>query len=244
MRNCAVRCALLAAVLALTGCAGGSLVTSAGGVSPSGQAPPAAATAAPAGAAGWTQGALDGDGDGNAYTYGGGAWATHPKVAPAGDLGMVNPYYHVSCASASFCAAVGGNGSAQVFAGGNWTASVTIDTTLAKGAGYASVSCPATGFCMAVDTTGATHVFDGTAWKVGAPVNGEAFNGPVSCASSSFCLTMDAGGDPFVYTGTSWSLDEAFRYSGTGENVSAVGVSCPSATFCVAAGAGGYAIWR
>jgi len=55
---------------------------------------------------------------------------------------------------------------------------------------------------------------------------------------------MDAGGDPFVYTGTSWNLDEAFRYSGTGDNVSAVGVSCPSATFCVAAGAGGYAIWR
>jgi hypothetical protein len=70
----------------------------------------------------------------------------------------------VSCASATFCAAVDYEGNALTFDGTSWSAATSIDALP-----LASVSCPSSSFCVAVDYSGNVVTFDGTSWS--APVS-------------------------------------------------------------------------
>lgn len=88
----------------------------------------------------------------------------------------------VSCASASFCVAVGPDGSFVTYDGGSWN----TPTPIAGAEALVSVSCPSPSFCAAI---GKEHVFtfDGSSWS--APTwldTGETWLKSISCSSQAF----------------------------------------------------------
>jgi hypothetical protein len=173
-----------------------------------------------------------------ALTYNGSSWSAATAIDNESLL------YSVSCASASFCAAVGGGpeelANALIYNGSSWSAPHTVDS---RGVTVTSVSCPSVSFCAAVDWNGDALTYNGHSWS--APVH-VASAAPadevaaVSCASPWFCMAVGEAkgdqGDALTYNGRSWS---APRIVGHGGGFTAV--SCPSATFCVAVDNGGNA---
>ena len=132
----------------------------------------------------------------------------------------------VSCPTATFCAAVGGDVYTSMSRGAWLAQPVVIDS---QGAALQSVSCVSSSFCAAVDGDGRALTFDGTAWS--APVKiltPQIFEHvAVSCTSSSFCLAADNHGNAFTYNGRSW-----VPAGGLNDNIQSV--SCGSPSFCVA----------
>jgi hypothetical protein len=83
------------------------------------------------------------DSSGYAYAYDGRTWSTGREI---GDV------YQVSCATLSFCAAVGQGPRdtyATTYVAGKWS-SVTAIPQLSPGGALSSVSCPSPSFCLAV----------------------------------------------------------------------------------------------
>jgi hypothetical protein len=143
----------------------------------------------------------------------------------------------ISCPTASFCAAVDGNGDALTArAAGRhrigWSRAQDIDPI----AGILnSVSCPTADFCMAVDTMGRALEWNGTSWSKPiwsasspADTSGGAL-ASVSCASESFCVAVDGNGRAITWNGASWSAPVTIDTAG-----GLTSVSCPVAGFCVA----------
>jgi hypothetical protein len=111
------------------------------------------------------------DWDGNALHWNGTSWSATAVSCPntstnsAGNCTTTGSYADprtgvldaVSCPTASFCAAVDGNGNALVadgaqgWRGPRWDRPVTIDPIAGL---LRSVSCPSASFCMTVDTSG------------------------------------------------------------------------------------------
>ncbi len=83
-----------------------------------------------------------------AWTFNGSAWRGPTTIGGAHELGAV------SCASASFCAAVG-LGGAVTFNGRSWTAPAGIEGT----SPLDSVSCASASFCAAVDVDGNAYTY-------------------------------------------------------------------------------------
>jgi hypothetical protein len=133
----------------------------------------------------------------------------------------------VSCASPSFCVAIGGTGNALTWNGSSWSAPVHVDPI----GNVSSISCPSTTFCLAVDlgagktaTNGDYLTWDGSSWTTPASMPRA---GSVSCTSASFCAAGGDGGSFQTWNGTAWT-------SLAGDAGEAAGLSCSSPTFCAA----------
>src|ERR1700693_254898 len=110
----------------------------------------------------------------------------------------------VSCATDSFCMAVGFEiPDAVIYKGGTWSPPVEPE----KGNPLTSVSCPTESFCVAI-TPGGGVIYEDGSWGTPFTIDKEA-NGAdlesVSCTSSSFCVAVGAKGKVFTYDGSSWA---------------------------------------
>jgi hypothetical protein len=168
----------------------------------------------------------------------------------------------VSCASASFCMAVGD----YEFDGGSLTGSLTekwngstwsiADSGNAENANLSSVlygvSCVSASFCAAVGAfvrggglnQSLVETWNGSSWTGVTFGAGDRLSG-VSCVSATSCIAVgytqiSSAGSPVKQTvveswnGTSWT-GVTSPDTGDGDNVLA-GVSCLSATSCIAVG--------
>jgi hypothetical protein len=185
---------------------------------------------------------------GNQYdVYSNGTWSA-PAGLPAGMRQSVpltagaqqGEAYALSCASATFCTAVGpGNGNAgtaaATFNGSSWSAFTTIDSVGTEG--LIAVSCPSAAFCAAVDDGGGVNdggavTFNGSTWSPRSPL-GAGFVQSVSCTSSTFCAASDVTGGgtggALAFNGSSWS-----PAGSVGPATVSVVLSCGSPSLCVA----------
>ncbi|HZL55115.1 MAG TPA: hypothetical protein VFC22_05745 [Solirubrobacteraceae bacterium] len=89
-----------------------------------------------------------------AMTFNGSRWSTPTLIA--GKLGGAgDELERVSCASVSFCVAVGGNGAASIYDGRDWH-----DTRFAdERNNTAGVSCPTASRCVIVDSNGNAYAY-------------------------------------------------------------------------------------
>jgi hypothetical protein len=188
------------------------------------------------------------DWNGNALHWNGASWPATAISCPdttttsAGDCSTVGSYADprsgvldsVSCPTASFCAAVDGNGNALTTAGGHrWSRPVTIDPIAGI---LTSVSCSSPVFCVAVDTMGYALTWNGVSWSrptwsATSPqdIAGGALTS-VSCVpGGSDCTAVDGNGRAISWSGASWSAPVSID-----PGASLTGVSCPAAGFCAA----------
>jgi hypothetical protein len=169
----------------------------------------------------------------------------HPVQPPAATY---NTLASVSCASASFCEAVGthfekaGNQAnlAEVWTGTSWSIQSIPDPKSTSGPidnSLYSVSCVSATFCEAVGAGGdgaITETWNGTSWQLQTrPGAADVQPQAVSCAGASFCLAADGFGNVDLWNGSTWSAGPAVTgFSQVGS------VSCLSASFCEAVGGG------
>lgn len=124
--------------------------------------------------------------------YDGAGWTSEGQISNGAGVFSLNS---VSCASASFCVAVAGNGDDYTYDGSAWSGPDQID----PGQGLSSVSCTSSTFCMAVDGGGNALAYNGSRWSSTAiDPTGQGLVW-VSCASASFCMTIDTLGKAFKY---------------------------------------------
>lgn len=162
----------------------------------------------------------------------------------------------VSCASATFCLAVGMVGSAsqsvtlaQKWNGTSWTMLASPDPGTAVNI-LAAVSCPSATFCMAAGTSGdvtsseqtLTVKWNGTSLKALASAghNTDQLTA-VSCTGATFCMaagSRDGTGPGQTlaqkWNGASWTAVKS-PDKGTNSNFLG-GVSCQSPVFCMSVG--------
>ena len=160
----------------------------------------------------------------------------------------------VSCASASFCMAVGlgesGSSLSGVAASYNGSSWSTLTTIVTGETFLDSVSCPSSTFCAAVgegfggpvSLEGVGFTWTGSAWSSGqdlvpSDTPGSFDSGSISCPSASFCQAVFSTADAAMFNGTSWNVDSAID---TKANLQ--GVSCPTQAFCEAVDSGGNAL--
>jgi hypothetical protein len=159
----------------------------------------------------------------------------------------------ISCATASFCSAVGYASSgplAYTFDGTSWTAD-QFSSTQSATTRLLAVSCPTPAECVAVgsdDANGVIEEGNGGTWTSATNVAWPAGSGSlssVSCPTPTFCL---AAGN--WSTGAPGTVLEAFNGSrwgpirgpniptalNNGYDYTVSGISCLSATYCVIAG--------
>ncbi|MHB1569375.1 MAG: hypothetical protein ACYC0H_09235, partial [Solirubrobacteraceae bacterium] len=157
-------------------------------------------------------------------------WSAPSPIEPYNNLS-------VSCASSSFCVAVGStSGDVYTYDGGGWSKPSLIDP-----GGLTSVSCASSSFCVAVDRGGDVLIYNGGGWSAPSPI--DPGSSPdlesVSCASSSFCVALDYSDDEaFTYNGGGWSAPSPVSPYGLGLN----SVSCASSSFCAAVDSQGNAL--
>jgi hypothetical protein len=163
------------------------------------------------------------DGYGFGFHYNGVTWTAD------GDLNVFHYFLSVSCACASFCAAVDSGGSMWSYTGTGW-----LGLPPEPGHPYLnSVSCPqGSSFCLAVDNAGSYFVTPDAETEV-LPEGVTTASGPteilsVSCATSAFCVTADPLGNAVTYSGDSWGAPKS------ADDNALNSVSCPTATFCAA----------
>ncbi len=143
----------------------------------------------------------------------------------------------MSCASSTFCAAIGGYSSGRTFSevwrGTGWQLVPSPVT------GLTDISCPSAAFCLAIGPGGA-QTWNGKAWQaLRQPPAAVA----VSCVSSKFCLTVDGGTNSLTIThewnGTSWLTRTATFtcppfHGGCATELTQV--TCVSTMFCMTIG--------
>jgi molybdopterin-binding protein len=187
-------------------------------------------------------------------------WTIQPTPRPSG--ASVSFLSAVSCASPSYCTAVGdfikragaGVTLALRWSGTRWSIQRTPTPAAASSVQLAGVSCTSSGSCTAVgffsDVTGievmlaerwngATWTIQRTRYPVGARYVQLV---GVSCASPKACTAVgfynDHTGIDVVlaerWNGTTWTI-QPIGPAGAGSN-SLEGVSCPSKTVCTAVG--------
>jgi hypothetical protein len=149
----------------------------------------------------------------------------------------------ISCASPSFCKAVGTYkldgakaGFTETWNGARWKASTMPESSLS------SISCPTTTMCMAVGSNPSAEEWTNGSWRTLSvtPPSGttSATLFDVSCSRPTSCMAV---GDNLLrqtfiehWDGTSWSLQFQLDEDNAGLN----SVSCPSAKSCFAVGGG------
>jgi hypothetical protein len=163
----------------------------------------------------------------------------------------------ISCASASFCLAVGDNGDnirpeptdeGRIYSStnplsGNWQQAQAP----VRGSAY-GVSCPTAGFCLSGDRFGNLLVSSAPA----SPASWRSFGSggtvqitDVDCASSALCAAVDNNGDVMTSTSPSggtgaWTFTNLVPFQPPDGTPNAMfGVSCPSVSLCAIAAKGG-----
>lgn len=149
----------------------------------------------------------------------------------------------VSCASTSFCRAVGfydnANHSPQTLIE-SWSGTSWSVVPRASNAGFLdAVSCASSSFCAAVGST--MEAWNGTTWSIVPSPNNQAGLDAVSCVSANFCVgvgSYSSQGPPLTlvesWNGSSWSIVPSPN-EGSFDNYLS-GVSCVSASSCTAVG--------
>jgi hypothetical protein len=183
------------------------------------------------------------DASGNAVTDQGGKWgAPTPVASPV-------LWFSVSCASASFCMAVGLGeagttltGAAASYNGTSWSAPTTVAT---GGTFLDSVSCPSSSFCAVVGSgfggasglEGLGFTWSGS-WSSGQPlaasVQPGGFEGSISCSSASFCQAVYSTPDVATWDGTTWTVGSGIDINASDTKANFASVSCPTQVFCEA----------
>ena len=195
--------------------------------------------------------------------FDGSTWSIVPS--PNTSDSLTNDLADVSCASASFCVAVGNAKSTtgylqslvEVFDGSRWTIMSSPNTSPTVPQYLNGVDCLSSTFCVSVGATedepGVTQTlaltYNGTAWTITPTPNNNTSSlevnilGTVSCPSPTSCIAV---GDYFAPNGHSQSLVESFNgaawtispspNSAADENNILYGVSCPTAGACEAVG--------
>jgi len=172
--------------------------------------------------------------------------------APTPSAANLNQLNGTSCASASFCVAVGqsdtsGGSLIEQWNGTSWS---IVNATTTPGDVFLGVSCVGPSFCMAVGYTSTTTLaeeWNGSTWSVlTAPsLPGSEFQPQlygVSCVSTSWCMAaglvnVSSGLLTFAeqWNGTSWTVVPSPNPATAGDSL-LFGISCASSLFCVTVG--------
>ncbi len=161
-----------------------------------------------------------------ASIWNGKSWGTQTQIdSPAA-------YVQISCASATFCAAVDANGDAITFNGTSWSAPAAIDPGVLQP--LSTVSCPTSTFCTAMDGFGQAFAYTPTGWSKAVGVENGAGVTSVSCVSAAFCVAADETGNVVTeYDGT-WSAPENIDPQSNSNFYGFTSISCATVAFCVA----------
>jgi len=167
-----------------------------------------------------------------------------PAAASSAKTATVNSLDAVSCTSASFCMAVGGNGpgaAAQVWNGSIWRAlSVPVPGFLT------GVSCLSATKCLVVGDRSAGvfgQWWNGSTWRTANLLNPPRGGiSSVSCVSASMCMAVGGSTDESgifrdmsqAWNGKGWRLLSTPDSEGVGSAL--YGVSCTSDLKCMAVG--------
>jgi hypothetical protein len=182
-------------------------------------------------------------------------WSVIPSPSSgSGDNSLTD----VSCASTTFCLALGstgpsgpglveGSGLIETWNGIRWSIIAGPRPIGLSGyASFADVSCTSPVFCMAVggysqSNVSLTEIWNGTRWLM---INNTAYTknevGALSCTSPAFCVdgggSGPGGADALIETwdGTAWSIRPS--PGSTGAANSLISVSCGSPSFCATVG--------
>jgi hypothetical protein len=165
----------------------------------------------------------------------------------------------VTCATASFCVAVGLQGASaggepliEQWNGTAWSVVTGVTPPASASNVLTGVSCAGPSFCMAVGSSGAgalAETWNGSTWSATtpAPPSGltSVFLSSVSCLAANLCQTLGTGftvSTPTVFgnewNGTGWSAVPAATPTASGSPPvpEATGMACVSATQCLAVG--------
>jgi hypothetical protein len=172
------------------------------------------------------------DANGNAVVGTAGVWSPALPVTPARLEG-------VSCASPTFCVAIGLN-FVTTYNGHTWSLPVVIDRTPVPH--LFSVTCATATFCMAANAAGYVFTYNGAGWS--APVLADADRiDSISCATPTMCMAVDILGGIARWDGHVWHAPTAVLDAElTGLDVESV--DCASATFCVATSPFSSSMWN
>ncbi len=160
----------------------------------------------------------------------------------------------VSCASASFCTAVGFRSTrtlVETWNGRRWSIAASPNPSGSRAGNLFSVSCTSAASCTAVGTSGISNLrtfaesWNGTTWSLVSSPNAspslENALYSVSCTSAASCIAVGYYSNNNRHTlteawnGTSWSIVASPDRSGSYASTS-YGVSCTSTTLCTAVG--------
>ena len=185
--------------------------------------------------------------DDDALIWSSGTWHTVPLAEPGGTLNLVS----VSCASETFCLAVGidtpagsgigtsAPGVTEVWNGSAWSIIANPESS-GNHPWLAGVSCPTTTSCFMVgrDATvgGFVDSWNGTSWTQAVAEQDVSFES-ISCSSTTSSATVGGGSSnsltSMVLAGGTWTPEAA---PDPGAYGSLTAVSCASSTFCMAVG--------
>ncbi len=214
-------------------------------------------------------------------TWNGSTWSLDSSPSLSTSTSQGNNMNAVSCASASYCVAVGyyalPPASSQspsidqnlvlTWDGTTWSldSSPSLSSSVTQTNALNAVSCASPSFCVAVgyyeNSDGMWNVvltWNGAAWSrdgseslsvpeppaTGFSGGADQLNG-VSCAAADYCVavgSIELGTSTYqnvivVWNGASWSVDRPAALSAPGSQSNYLdSVSCPSVTFCAAAG--------
>jgi hypothetical protein len=201
------------------------------------------------------------DGPGSQRTlteqWNGSTWSIVPS--PNSSPTIINELRAVSCASASFCVAVGesfatpGRTLALQWNGSVWTIAVTADASPVNYDYLSGVSCKSASFCVAVGAASdgfspqtLVEQWNGSSWSIVPSPSPSAHQTSglqaVSCPGASYCVavgTQNPGPHNVSlveqWNGSAWSIVPSPSAPGTlGDELD--GVSCVGPTSCVAVG--------
>lgn len=198
-----------------------------------------------------------------AALWNGTAWSLQSVPSPSeGDASEA--MLGVSCASASYCVAVGKAAKkpfVERWNGSEWAIQSAPNPSGATEAALEGVSCPTTSACMAVGsfkgssgpTKALSERWNGSAWSVlshpSPSKEGSVKLRSVSCLSASSCISVGVLTDSLFlpsweqtvaqsWNGSAWSNQTPLNPEGKGFSY-LLGISCTSASACTAVGRAG-----
>jgi hypothetical protein len=165
---------------------------------------------------------------GSGWAFDGTNWV-RSSITTGGSI-ATDPPTSISCASGSFCVAVGAT-LAAVRQGGVWTTSPASPRNA-----ITQTSCATVDFCVAVGQDGSAYTYDGQSWSGPVAVApGHTFNA-LTCPETGFCMVSETDGPIHVLDAGVWTVPVTTP-TGLDE------LSCASRTFC-AAGVSSFAVWK
>jgi hypothetical protein len=159
----------------------------------------------------------------------------------------------VSCATSTFCAAIGTN-DVVTYNGTSWSKALFIDPNPPGISNeITSVSCPTTTFCAVVDEAGNVLTYNGTTWSKPTTVDSNHpaemaagnLDSPftVTCTSATFCVAFDLDASTYTFNGRTWSEPATIDpLADAAKAMNLDSISCPVADFCMAIDSMGHAL--